>query len=128
MPQPTSTQIGSIAENLVANALMVASHGRLSPFWPVADDDGIDLLIYDKESGRALPAQVKSRTVALKRRGSAKSGEVVFSRCAKRPTALTDMPASSASCQRRARLPSSARGSRPCVTYPRSRLAVPRST
>lgn len=63
MTKPSSTQIGAVAENPVANALMVESAGRLSPFSPVADDDGIDLLIYDKESGRALPAQVKSRTV-----------------------------------------------------------------
>jgi hypothetical protein len=49
----------------------------LSPFLPQADDDGIDLLIYDKESGRALPAQVKSRTVSLKKRGSEDRGNVV---------------------------------------------------
>lgn len=77
MTRPSSTQIGAIAENLVANTLMFASGGRLSPFWPVADDDGIDLLIYDKVSGRALPAQIKSRTVALKRRRSEERGNVV---------------------------------------------------
>lgn len=77
MPRPTSTQIGAIAENWVANALMLESQGRLSPFLPQADDDGIDLLIYDKESGRALPAQVKSRTVSLKKRGSEDRGNVV---------------------------------------------------
>ncbi len=75
--KPTSTQIGAIAENLVANALMVESGGRLSPFAPVADDDGIDLLIYDKKSGRAMPVQVKSRTITLKKRGSQQRGNVV---------------------------------------------------
>lgn len=77
MPQPTSTQVGAIAENLVANALMLESGGRLSPFAPQADDDGIDLLIYDKVSGRALPAQVKSRTVALRRPGQEARGNVI---------------------------------------------------
>ena len=77
MTKPSSTQIGAIAENLVANVLMLASDGRLSPFSPVADDDGIDLLIYDKLTGRALPAQIKSRTVALKKRGNSSRGNVV---------------------------------------------------
>lgn len=75
--QLSSTQIGAIAELLVANTLMVHSRGRLSPFRPVADDDGIDLLIYDKLTGRALPAQVKSRTVALKRPGTDVRGNTV---------------------------------------------------
>jgi len=77
MSKPTSTQIGAIAENLVANALMLESGGRLSPFIAMADDDGIDLLVYDKESGRALPVQVKSRTVTLKKKGSQERGNVV---------------------------------------------------
>ncbi|MFL6261143.1 MAG: hypothetical protein ACJ76Y_15695 [Thermoanaerobaculia bacterium] len=77
MSSPTSTQLGAIAENLVANVLMLESSGALSPFVPQADDDGIDLLIYNKESGKALPAQVKSRTVALKKRGTEERGHVV---------------------------------------------------
>ena len=56
------TQIGAIAEALVASGLMQASGGRLAPFRPVADDDGIDLLMYDKATGNAIPLQVKSRT------------------------------------------------------------------
>jgi len=51
-----------VAENLVANWLMVASDGRLSPFRPIADDGGIDLLVYDRETRRTLLLQVKSRT------------------------------------------------------------------
>ena len=58
----TSTQIGAIGESVVAAGLTLASQGRLAPFKPFADDDGIDLLIYDKETKRALPIQVKSRT------------------------------------------------------------------
>ena len=77
MQKPSSTQIGAIAVNQVANVLMISSGGRLSAFWPVADDDGIDLLIFDKETGRALPVQVKSRTVALKKRGASERGNVV---------------------------------------------------
>ena len=73
----TSTQIGAIAENLVANSLMKESSGRLSPFWPLADDDGIDLLIYDKVTGKAVPIQVKSRTKALKKKRSEDRGNLV---------------------------------------------------
>lgn len=73
----SSTQIGAIAENVVANALMKQSNGRLSPFRSVADDDGIDLLVYDKHTGNAVPVQVKSRTGALKRSGSNEPGKVV---------------------------------------------------
>ena len=73
----TGTQIGAIGENIVANTLMFESSGRLSPFTPVADDDGIDLLVYDKQSGIAMPVQVKSRMVALKKRGSQERGNIV---------------------------------------------------
>lgn len=64
--EPTATQIGAISENLVASQMILYSSGRLSPFRAVADDGGIDLLIYDKVSGRAVPVQVKSRTKTLK--------------------------------------------------------------
>jgi hypothetical protein len=76
-PELTSTQVGAIAENVVANLLMIESLGRLSPFWPLADDDGIDLLIYDKVTGMATPVQVKSRTKTLKKKGSEDRGNVV---------------------------------------------------
>ena len=77
MKKPTTTQIGAIAENLVSNALMIESGGRLSPFNPIADDDGLDILIYDKKTGRAIPAQIKSRTNTLKKRGSETRGNIV---------------------------------------------------
>ena len=76
MTSPSSTQTGAIAENLVANALMIESGGRLSTFRADADDDGIDLLLYDKDSGKAIPAQVKSRTVTLKNRRSGERGDI----------------------------------------------------
>ena len=71
--QLTSTQIGAIAESLVANAIMVHSKGRLSPFVPLADDDGIDLLVYDKRTGRAVSLQIKARTVTLFKPGTPSS-------------------------------------------------------
>lgn len=64
--QVTATQLGAIGENLAANGLIVASDGRLAPFSPVADDGGIDLLVYDKVTGRAVPLQVKTRTGTLR--------------------------------------------------------------
>lgn len=60
-PIASSTQAGSIAECLVAAAIMEASAGRLAPFKPLADDDGIDLLLFDKITQRATPVQIKAR-------------------------------------------------------------------
>jgi hypothetical protein len=73
----SSTQVGVLAENLVINALMLSSNGRFAPFRPVADDDGIDLLLYDKNSGRVVPLQVKARTRTLKKPRSSERGNVV---------------------------------------------------
>ncbi len=73
----TSTQIGSLAENLVANELMIESRGRLSPFQPIADDDGIDVLIYDKKSGKSAPLQIKARTSTINKRGKQERGNTV---------------------------------------------------
>ena len=70
----TQTQIGSIGEVTVAAQLMLGSQGRLSPFLPFADDDGIDLIVYDKVTGASLPVQVKARTSAT----LGKSDTVVF--------------------------------------------------
>ena len=58
----TSTQRGAIGESVVATGLMLASGGRLSPYKPVADDDGIDLLVVDKQSRAIVQLQVKCRT------------------------------------------------------------------
>lgn len=49
----------------------------MSPFRSVADDDGIDLLVYDKRSGAAIPVQVKSRTNSLKKRITGERGNIV---------------------------------------------------
>ncbi|MCF4164587.1 hypothetical protein L2U69_02875 [Zavarzinia compransoris] len=68
----TSTQIGAIGENLLASTVMIASGGRLSPFRSVADDDGIDLLFFDKETGGAVAIQLKCRS------GAAQGNTVYF--------------------------------------------------
>ena len=67
MFEVTATQKGAIGESVVAIQLILDSGGRLSPFEPLADDDGIDLLIYDKKTGYAAPLQVKTRTRTLRR-------------------------------------------------------------
>lgn len=76
MTELSSTQIGAIAENLIANELMIESKGRLTPFQPIADDDGIDVLIYDKVTGKAVPIQIKARTNTLKKKGSLERGNI----------------------------------------------------
>lgn len=65
----TSTQIGAIGENLLINAVTKASDGRLSAFQPVADDDGIDVLFFDKQTGNAVAIQLKCRTATLESGG-----------------------------------------------------------
>jgi hypothetical protein len=72
----TSTQIGALAENLLANLLMIESKGRLSPFQPIADDDGIDVLIFDKVTGSSLPIQVKARTSTIYKSGTKERGNI----------------------------------------------------
>jgi len=73
----TSTQIGAIGENLLINAVMKASDGRLSPFQPLADDDGLDVLFYDKQTGNSVAVQLKCRTNTLRRAGSEGRGKTV---------------------------------------------------
>lgn len=73
----SSTQIGAIGENLLVNAVMKASDGRLSPFQPLADDDGIDVLFFDKQTGNAVAIQLKCRTVALYKAGTKERGNLV---------------------------------------------------
>jgi hypothetical protein len=55
------TQKGKIAEMVVGAAIMHASDGRLAPFVPLADDNGLDLILFDKLSGATTPVQVKAR-------------------------------------------------------------------
>lgn len=55
------TQKGRFTESLVASTLILASLGRLSPFIPISDDCGIDLIVLDKQTHRTIALQVKSR-------------------------------------------------------------------
>ncbi|MGE4240200.1 hypothetical protein [Ramlibacter sp.] len=73
----TATQKGAIGESVVVSMLLRESGGRLSPFYSIADDDGIDLLVYDKETGVAIPIQVKSRTATLNKPGTTEPGNGV---------------------------------------------------
>lgn len=40
---------------------MRASNGRLAPFVPLADDNGLDLILFDKSSGKTRAIQIKAR-------------------------------------------------------------------
>lgn len=73
----SSTQIGVIGENLLVNAVMKASDGRLSPFQPLADDDGLDVLFFDKLTGNSAAIQLKCRTSALFKPGTTERGNTV---------------------------------------------------
>lgn len=73
----SSTQVGAIGENLLVNAVMKASDGRLSPFQPLADDDGLDVLFFDKLTGNSVAIQLKCRAVTLKKRNSQERGNTV---------------------------------------------------
>jgi len=56
---------------------MKASAGRLSPFQPIADDDGLDVLFYDKVTGNSVAIQLKCRTVTIKNSYTGKYGNTV---------------------------------------------------
>jgi hypothetical protein len=49
---------------------MLGSSGRLSAFTPLADDHGVDLIVFDKQTGVMMPVQVKSWTKAPGARGT----------------------------------------------------------
>lgn len=57
----STVQKGKVTEALVASTLTLASGGRLSPFAPLSDDCGIDLMVLDKKTHRTLALQIKSR-------------------------------------------------------------------
>ncbi|MBY0558500.1 hypothetical protein [Hyphomicrobium sp.] len=69
-PILSTTQIGRIAESLVASTLMLASGGRLSPFTALSDDCGVDLVVLDKLTSRTLCIQMKCRSENDRRRAA----------------------------------------------------------
>lgn len=60
--RPTSGQLGTAAEIMVACQLMLASGGRLSSYVPLVDDDGIDVMVHDKLTHQSIGLQIKSWT------------------------------------------------------------------
>lgn len=64
----TDTQLGKIGEAIVAVQLIFASNGRFSPYLPMADDNGLDLILHDKLTGICIPVQVKTRSSAKVRK------------------------------------------------------------
>lgn len=70
----TTTQKGRVVESIVAASLVLASNGRLSPYLPFADDDGIDLILFDKCTSSVLPVQVKGWAAAQ----TGRSGVIQF--------------------------------------------------
>lgn len=60
--RPTSGQLGTAAESMVACQLMLASGGRLSSYVPLVDDDGIDVMVHDKLTHQSIGLQIKSWT------------------------------------------------------------------
>jgi hypothetical protein len=56
---------------------MKASDGRLSPFQPLADDDGLDVLFFDKLTGNSAAIQLKCRTVTIRDPYTGKRGNSV---------------------------------------------------
>ena len=63
----STTQLGAISETLIAAQLMLVSDGRFSTFTPQADDDGIDLILLDKETRKTIPIQIKAAFMAKDR-------------------------------------------------------------
>jgi hypothetical protein len=61
-PRLTTAQIGAIGEMVVACQLMLMSSGRLSPFRPLADDDGVNVVLLDKRTRRCVSVAVNART------------------------------------------------------------------
>ena len=64
----TSTQKGTVNEYLVAALIVLASSGRLSPFVPLSDDHGIDLIALDKATQRSNSQRWLARILERERR------------------------------------------------------------
>ena len=69
MPKGVSSrQKGNIVENRVAELITLGFYRRLACYAPVADDDGIDLLVRKKGRFRCLYVQVKNQFGLTNRR------------------------------------------------------------
>ena len=56
----SSTQKGVVAVNRASEIIILSSNGKLTCYTPIADDDGIDLIINSKGSYKPIFLQVKS--------------------------------------------------------------------
>lgn len=63
----SATQKGRIVEQLVGANLLLASEGTLRVSLPLVDDEGVDLIVGDKESDTPILLQIKSRFSLTKR-------------------------------------------------------------
>ena len=63
----SSQQKGNIVESQIANMLMLASNGELSPFLPIVDDAGVDLIVTAKGVYDSIFLQIKSRFTTTQR-------------------------------------------------------------
>jgi hypothetical protein len=61
-PALTESQKGKVAQDLLALALVIGSHGQINVALPTVDDEAVDIIFYLRgESQKALFTQVKSR-------------------------------------------------------------------
>jgi hypothetical protein len=57
----SASQKGKIVEQLVGTTLVLQSDGRLRISIPLVDDEGVDLIVSDKDTDKVLLLQIKSR-------------------------------------------------------------------
>jgi hypothetical protein len=57
----SASQKGKIVEQLVGATLVLQSDGRLRISIPLVDDEGVDLIVSDKNTDKVLLLQIKSR-------------------------------------------------------------------
>ena len=63
----SSSQKGRIVEQLIGASLLLGSDGRLRVSLPLVDDEGVDLIVGDKDSDTPILLQIKSRFSLSKR-------------------------------------------------------------
>lgn len=60
-----------------ARAPTMAGSYRAESIMPLADDDGLDVLLLDKVTGNSVAIQLKCRTAAIRKRNSDERGKVI---------------------------------------------------
>jgi hypothetical protein len=59
----SSKQKGNVSENRIVELITLGSQGKLTCYRPDADDDGLDLIVNERENFRPIFLQVKGRFV-----------------------------------------------------------------